>query len=486
MKKILIYILPAFFVLSLLSSCNDNWDEHYEQIDPDIDKNVWEVLVDEPEFSLFVEYARKFALDSILKSSNSVTVFIPSREALEAVADSTDNAIKKILSYHIVPTLFLARNVQQQLSIYTLSENFASVSHSDGRYYFDGKEIIHKSSLYKNGIYYQLNDIAFPRLNIYEYLQKYHPVFADYIDRQDSVFLNDSLSKPIGFDDEGRTIYRDSVIESINLFERDYFPISENSRREAITLVIPNEDQYDAVINDIKNKLGLTEVPEKWQQDVLVPYLINRGMFTDTLEADQFKVEKMPNILGDSVIIDYTPTALYRSSNGFIYNYSSFSLHDSLFLGNIRIEGEELIDSIGRNNYEWRDYVSVFGELGIKPFRESVSQASKKAILSVNFDADFSGNYAIEFPVKNLFPLNYQFIWRGTYRIGAKYAIYANGKKIREFDLYNLNRTVYPEVGIIPFYPDGGYNQFDALIDNIDEFGDVTIRIEYIEPGRSS
>jgi uncharacterized surface protein with fasciclin (FAS1) repeats len=486
MMKIIKYIVLASALLLSFFACNDNWDEHYSSINQEVEKNMWDVISEDPDFSVFVEFAERLSLDSILKSKNSVTIFIPPNEALETVADSSDEALRKIMSYHIIPTLFLTRNVKTELSIFTLAESFASVSHRNEVYFFDDKEIIHKSPLHKNGVYYMLDDLALPRLTVYEYLQSYNPIFAGYIDRQDSIFLNDSLSKPIGFNELGQTIYRDSVIETINLFERDYFPISKNFRYDAITLVIPDELQYDAVIEKIRNSLDLEEVPERWQQDVLVPYLINRGIFSDTLRPEQFQVEKMPNILGDSIIIDYSPTSRYRASNGFIYNYSSFSLDDSLYLGNIRIEGEDLIDAIGSNNYEWREFVSISGEQGIKPFEELVPQASNQAILTVSYDPDFSGNYAIEFTVENLFPLDYQLIWRASPRIGAVYAIYVNDKKIREFDLNNLNRVVFPEVGEIPFYPENGYNQFDALIDNIEEFGDISIRIEYIRPGGSS
>ena len=485
MKKQLYHIIPVFIILVFLCACNKPWEDHYEGTDPRIDMSIWDVIKDNPDFSLYAEYAQRCGLDSILKSSNSVTVFIPPVEALQSLADSGIDFLKGTLSYEIVPTLFLTRNVQQYYNLSTLSGKLALIENSNYSYFFDGKAIIYKSPLFKNGIYYKLEDIVYPKLNIYEYLQKYNPFFASYIDSQDSIFLSDSLSKPIGFNSEGQTIYKDSVILSINRFERDYFPVSEEFRDKVATLVVPSGDQYNEVIAKVGNYLGLAEIPALWQEKVLIPYLINQGLFDGRLDSTEFLKKKLRNIMGDSVVIENQPTSLYIASNGYVYNYSSFTLPESFYKGNIRIEGEDLLDSIGSNVYAWKDFVKVTGDKSVKPERNIVPDASKGKILSVLFPQEFSGQYTIEFTLKNIFPREYQFIWSATYRTGAVYAIYVNDEKVREFDLYNLINTVFPQVGTIPFYPDKGFNKFDAHIQNIQEFGDIPIKIDYVAKGNS-
>ena len=435
--------------------------------------------------SLYSDLAQKCGLDSLLKSSNSVTVFIPPAEALETFNDSDIVAVRQLLSYTIIPTLFLTRNVDDFYNLSTLTGKFALIEHSDNSYFFDGKEIIYQSALYKNGIYYKLKDLAFPKLSIYEYLQKNNPVFAEYIDSQDSVFLSDSLSKAIGFNSEGQTIYKDSVLLSVNRFERDYFPVSKDFRNRTATLVIPSLQQYNDALALVTNSIGIPTVPVKWQEQVLIPYLMDRGMFEGRLDSLEFLKKKLRNIRGDTIEIDYQPVNRQLCSNGFVYSYSSYTLPDSLFMGNIRIQGEDLIDSIGNSVYAWKDDVVVTGDKRVKPQKNIVSYASKGYTLSAQFPDDFTGQYVIQFPVKNVFPRTYQLIWRGTFNPGANFAIYINDVKVREFDLYSIFNKFIASVATSDYYykDTHGYNQFDALVQNITEFGDITIKIEYLDAG---
>ena len=485
MKKQLKYILPVIVIFVFLFSCNKPWDEHYEDTDPVMNMDLWSVIQEKQEFSLYAQYIQESGLDSILKSTNSVTIFIPPSEVLQSFDELDIIEIRKILSYGIVPSLFMTRNVKQSYNLMTLSGKFAFIEHSDNSYFFDGKQIIYKSHLFKNGLYYQLEDIAYPSLSIYEYLQKYNPLFANYIDSQDSLFLSEELSKPIGFNSEGQTIYKDSVILKVNLFERDYFPVTRNFRDKVVTIVVPSGIHYNEVMEQIKNYLGLTEVPVKWQEEVVIPYLIGQGMFEGRVDSIEFLNKKLRNIKGDSVLIQNKPTSLYNASNGYVYNYSTFNLPDVLYKGNIRIEGEALLDSTGANTYAWKDFVKVTGDKSVKPERSIVPKASNGKILSLLFPEGFTGNYSIEFPIKNIFPRDYQFIWRASYRTGAVYAIYINDEKVREFDLYNLINAVWPQVPGFPFYPDAGYNRFDAHVQNIKEYGDITVKIDFVATGRS-
>jgi hypothetical protein len=122
------------------------------------------------------------------------------------------------------------------------------------------------------------------------------------------------VSRPIGFDEYGNTIY-DTVSETFNLFEEEYFPVSEESRYKTATIVFPLEEDYNAALTEMALSLGSgyedhTDIPLVWQNEILIPYLLEHGVFENMVEEDEFIMPvyedtlKMKNILGDSVVID--------------------------------------------------------------------------------------------------------------------------------------------------------------------------------------
>ena len=69
-------------------------------------------------------------------------------------------------------------------------------------------------------------------------------------DGQNIVLLDKELSKVLGFNDQGQTVY-DSVTTVVNSFEQDYFAISREYSNIFATLVIPGKEAYENALNEI-------------------------------------------------------------------------------------------------------------------------------------------------------------------------------------------------------------------------------------------
>ena len=485
--RYLFYILFVF----CLTGC-ETWDDYHTIPDDDSQKNIWKSISEKQEFSSFVNLIKEYSLDTIFDQNVTYTVFVPTNEGLDSI-DFTQTDPVTFLKSHIANTMFLIRNLQGYVKLRTLSGKFAVIEESEDGYLYNDARIMSQSNLHSNGIYYTLQGASATFENLFQYLNMINPHIADYIRMQDSVYLDMELSRPIEIDEEGRIIY-DSVKVSVNLFELAYFPLSAEFRDIRATMVMPTADQYMNAMDEVKSALGLDpsfDIPLVWQHSVLIPFILDQGLFDGELDSEDFSVGKMKNILGDSIIVNYEPVDKYECSNGLFYTYDHFSIPDSLYLDGYRLEGESLVTSQGLERYAWKDsrFVRVSSTSSFAPVVQRVSGiASNDSVLFLDFGHRYEGEFSVEFKIENVFPGQYQFIWRSNPRNGGIYSVYINDElqvlpfNLMEFDLANLSGGVISVTGNQFFYPQSGYNRLDALT-MIEEYGDVWVRLEYIGPG---
>ncbi|MCK4746869.1 MAG: hypothetical protein KAT15_07540, partial [Bacteroidales bacterium] len=364
------------------------------------------------------------------------------------------------------------------------------VSRTGSGYVYEDKNIEYSSPLYLNGKIYEISEIAYPRPNLYEYTQLFSTVISDYIDLNDSAYLDKSLSDPVGFDENGNTVY-DSVVSVVNRFERDFFPVSQEFRDKSATFILFNQEQYNSALDEMAEILGsdLTDhedIPEQWQFEVLLPDIMEKSLFDGNLDYHQLSAD-MVSATGDSVEIDPTninPDSKYLCSNGLVYTYYDFEVEKDLYIGEVRIEGEELIDSIGAGVFAWKEDVSASG-LTVAPDKQYADQASEGNLVNVQFPRNYSGEYNLEFTFKNVFPMRYRLVWRASYRPSGVFSVFVNGTDLGSYDTYNLRQSVISVTGE-RFISEEGFNIKDWWVEDVSEFGDVNIRIEYLDSGVGS
>jgi hypothetical protein len=354
--------------------------------------------------------------------------------------------------------------------------------------------------LYRNGRYFTVNAVIEPKPNLYEYYKVTNPILYRYIDSQDSIILDKELSIPIGFDDDGNTVY-DTVSEIFNIFEFEYFPVKHEFRDAGATIVFPKQEDYNAALTIMADALGsrytdYSDIPLDWQNNVLVPYLLEQGIFPNMLEPVEFmrgsdvEVLKLMNILGDSIVIDYTPTEKFLCSNGYAYNYEDYTIPEFLYSGGSRLEAEYLTVLTGINKYAWIETVTA-RPTALEPEQEFILGASEDTIVKVGFPDGYSGEFSLEFKSATLFPRKYVMEVRTHMDIGGIYDIYVNDELVRTFD-YDAFKDPYYQ-GIIEsvtgedfYFPDGRFNSFDMYVENVVEYGPVLIRFEYQGPSTLS
>jgi hypothetical protein len=338
-----------------------------------------------------------------------------------------------------------------------------------------------------------MGKVALPKPNLYEYIASTNPVLKKYIDSKDSIVLDKEQSRPIGFDDQGNTIY-DTVSEIVNLFAMKFFQVKEEFRFQTATIVFPKEDNYNDALTSMAQSMNSVyqdyrDIPADWQNKILIPYLLEHGVFENMLEKEEFMPQslkdtvKMKNILGDSVVIDYQPVEKTICSNGYAYNYDNFKIPDTLFASPTRIEGEWLLKNIGINRYAWKENVNVTNDISFPPLKELLAAASNDTILKVNFTKGYTGRYTVEFNVDNLFPRKFLMVIRTNVNVGGIYDIYMNDVLVKTFNYFDFAKGYVFSVTGKRYFPQGAFNSFDCWVDNLTEYGKAKIKIVYRGPG---
>lgn len=486
-----------------MTFCTDEWKEHYSNLGQSVNSKLWDSIKSIEQYSQFVKYAEEYRFDAYIESSHTKTLFIPDNDAFDSflnnMVEQDSVKIKQVLSYHISPTLFMIKSVEENRKLQTLNGKYVLIENYQNSYTYNGHDIIRESSLFADGKYYQISQVADPNPSLYEYLLLFSPAIHNYIDSRDTIILNKEESEPLGYNKDGEIIY-DSVTTVENLYEQEYFGISEEYRNLSATLIIPDEESYNSALFEMAKNLGSNfqthdDIPVKWQNSNLIPILLNKGTYGGILDYTDFPVnEKIANIKGDSILIDFEidPNSRVTCSNGIVYNYSSFSIGDSLYLEN-KIEGEILCDEIGVSRYAWNDNAQIEHDESFQPKKTKVKSASNDSMLIVDFTNKYEGKYNISFVLKNVFPLEYRLVWRTNYRNPGEYAIYVNGERVllgynesETYDTYELSSGFFSVLGY-RLYPDSkGFCTVDGIVDSLTEFGDVTITFEYLGPGQSS
>jgi hypothetical protein len=483
-------------LLSVLFGCtNTEWDEHYSSPVASINANIWDSLQKDKDLSSFVQYMKKYKYDTLFLKSNTYTIFAPTNYAFSQLS-SSDSITAGSIAYHISNFFIQSGNIKGKRKIETLNKKFALFDNSGSASKLDDIVLDFESPLYLNGKYFKMNQAAIPKPNLYEYISATNPVLKDYIDSQDSIILDKELSRPIGFDDYGNTIY-DTVSIKYNKFEEKFFPISEEFRYQTATLVFPREEDYNNALTVMASTLGgnfidYRDISLVWQNKILIPYLLEFGVFENMVEPFEFTIAtsrdtvKMKNILGDSIIINYEVADKSICSNGYAYNYANFIVPDTLFSTKSRFECEDLLKEIGLNRYAWRGNATVNSTASFAPIKELVPVASNDTILSTNFDKGYTGVYTVEFNIDNIFPRKYLMVMGTNVNRGGIYNIYVNDVLVKTFDYYTyvLKKNVYTSVTGQRFATKNGFNIIDWYVENLTEYGETRIKFEYTGPGK--
>ncbi|MGI6224266.1 MAG: fasciclin domain-containing protein [Prevotella sp.] len=251
MKKIKIHRILFLTVLVVaFVSCSD-WDDHYSENSQSTDKgNLYEILSQNSNTSVFVSMLQEVGYDEVLSSTQTYTVFAPTNDALADVDLSNQALVKRIVLNHI------ARYSQP-----TSTDTTQGVKMLNGKiYYYDnstsfsGSAILDANESASNGLVQVLGSQIPYAYNIYEYIQN-NAQFSklyNFIHQFDEVIFDQDNSEEIDVDDQGRPVY-DSIMISYNrLLDHSLYGIGQIENEDSVyTMLLPNDTAWDAAYERI-------------------------------------------------------------------------------------------------------------------------------------------------------------------------------------------------------------------------------------------
>ncbi len=513
------YKIFSFLALSVLVlSCRDEeWDTHYKSNPATVNVKMWDAIKNKsafPQYSKFVDWVIKTGLDSVLETNQSFTLFIPTNDAFDKF-NMAGNDSSVVLGQLISETVLQPANISSWRKLLMINTKYVLVSKVGADIYFNGIKVEKRSQLYKDGLYFELGEVPTPLLNLYQYLAISSPVVRNYIDGLDSLGFDPLLCNPIGFDSNGNTIYDSSRVTGrgfvyYNSFLDHYFKVGDEFRNKSATLLVFNQEQYNAALDTMAKNLGgvftdYTKIPQDWQKEVLLPFYLNSGIFDSTFTNSRFDTLKSKafykNINGDSVIVNPSNVDLnsrFECSNGVVYNYKKFIVPTNLYNDTLKIEGESLVVDLGASKFAWKTDVKVSDAKIETTVDASDPGASKSRQLLVKFASSYSGPYSVEFNFHKVFPRTYKLLWQASNRPSGKVAWYVNDIKVGEYDNDKWGGTTPfialtgelagPKNGTDPLgyaYNSAGYrlsknktlNYVEFVVQNvITEYGDAKIK----------
>lgn len=270
MKKTLKYILLTSAMGLTLAACQDSWDDHYNQQSNSAygGSSLYEALSAQPELSDFcrvLDATKLFAngkqtnttYKDLLSGDQFFTVWAPVNGSFDAEA-----LIRQCQSSTEGDSLVEIQFLKNHIARYSHSVNgdSASVYMMNGKHMkFDNltfgdasiRNSVHNIGA-RNGLIHVVEEPTSYFHNIYEFLanqEEYQYMGAFWKSYQQRKF-DESMSLAMGIDENGNTVYIDSVFYSYNRLENYYGEI--NCEDSLFWMIVPTKQVWDSVYAEAK------------------------------------------------------------------------------------------------------------------------------------------------------------------------------------------------------------------------------------------
>ncbi len=417
-------VLLLLAVAVSFSSCeNDQWNEHY-RVDPSIvpTENVWEIIKDNPKFSIFAWAVRKTGYEKALTSSQMYTLWIPDNDALNnldttAVTLDDEALITEYLHNHISNFSYSASG-QKMSNVLFLNKKKMTFGYKDDGYYIGDITVKQENIVATNGIIHVVSQRIPFFSNIWEYMSKTPELdsIRSYFFSFNRLFFDEQNSIPGDVNDQGLTVYLDSVIYNYNVLFRRLGDISNED--STYTAMLPTNTAWNNSYDKIKKYYNFF-APTEAQQ--ITADTLQRNHTLLALTKDLFFSHTIQELTADT-LQSTTRSKFYKpfadlgdgvpASNGQVYITDNISYRDwESWHKEIRVEAER---ATGR--------ISTWSIIGDRTYTGIDYEVSDRRYIYVQ-PAIASINPSVTFDVPNT--LSGKKAADGTITGGGAYNIYA-------------------------------------------------------------
>lgn len=345
MKKSYI-LIGLLTVAGAMTSCSEDWDNHYEASGQVAQESVMELIDTDPELSTFAKMLEISGYSDLLSSSQTFTVFAPVNEALTDVDLEDVDAVKRIVLNHIA-----------RFNNSTAAGDGTTVKMYNGkRFAFDGTtfgsaELERTDLIANNGILHVLGGQIPYSYNFREYIDVHESTsrLSEFLKVYDRREMDLGASKPIGVDANGATVY-DSVLYDYNpILQHVWYGIGDIADEDSLfTMVIPDNDAWAKAYERIRPFYNVYDKDQDIADSIgdvqtklaIVNDLVMRRVIENPASATDLWTTRGSNIVNP--VEYFAGTTQQRASNGVMYltptlNYDNVATWNKL----LDVEGEE-------------------------------------------------------------------------------------------------------------------------------------------------
>lgn len=286
-----------------LASCSD-WDDHYDPSTGDggAKTTLWQAISSEADLSNFAHVLQGCGYDRNLSGSQTYTVFALTNDGLSAEqADSLVSAYKEQKNQGVRDNdnTVIRQFVQNHMSLFTqpvssltndtltlLNGKIAPVTQTA----INKQEFITANALHSNGVLFTIGKKLDYFPNIFEYLGIDSRIDSAYnfINSYSRYEFNEAASVPGGINEDGQTVYLDSVSVLSNSLFSYYGNI--NSEDSTYWMLVPTNDQWSRLVSEYHDYFDYANTVNKRDsmQEANTRLAILRGtLFSRTVNPDR-------------------------------------------------------------------------------------------------------------------------------------------------------------------------------------------------------
>ncbi|WP_417125600.1 fasciclin domain-containing protein [Paraprevotella clara] len=317
MKKAIIKCVWAV-LLPLVTSCSDEWDEHYGQGNPMAsDESLWQALKERPELSNFVRLVENVGYEYYFEGDRMLTLFAPTNDYLTADAvdsltevyntqknnrvKNNDNiVVKQVLQNHMAMYNYTAIPSGDSVQMMMLNGKYSYLA--DGA--VNGVKCLTSNELYRNGVLFTVDGRLPYFANVSEYFSTDADLdsIASFFSRYNVYEFDPSRSVP-GEIVDGKTVYLDSVMNLKNVMFDELGYI--NREDSAYWMVVPTDRQWRSLYEEYKAYFNYDNTTAK--RDSMENVMTHKAIIQGTI----FNMNIQPS-LNDSVISTNYNESNYR------------------------------------------------------------------------------------------------------------------------------------------------------------------------------
>ncbi|GGK77732.1 hypothetical protein GCM10011405_26910 [Rufibacter glacialis] len=334
------------FLLAGFTACKDAWEDHTDQNDQALTKNLMQEISSNSRLTRFHDLLVKTGLNQVLESSKTFTVWAPTNEALQNVDQNILNnpeRLKQFVSNHISYQQYFSHTpLPATNQIKTLSGK--NVLWNKANATVESAKIEEANKYTANGVLHIVGAPLTPKMNSWEFLTSTNlsPRQKAYMQSLDERVFVDSLAVQTGVDPAtGRPVYDPATgfVQQNQFFQRVYNLANEDS---VYTFIMLTDEAYSAEFSRFQ-KFFSTSTTDSTNA------LTNWAVTKDLAFRGAFTKETLPPTLvsrsGVQVQIDKSAVVREeRTSNGMVLVVNKLTVANQEKIKPIRVEGESIFD----------------------------------------------------------------------------------------------------------------------------------------------